>query len=416
MGLRLAIKNYDTDGYYQNTTLNQVENDREAELYRLSAVWEPTEKLTVSGKFEYSDYNMSGGSGEAFGTALALPGVGIENQLNWVRSSDATYIGELEPGWDVKEGLFRRNDNAAVEIDYELDSGHSLTATMGYSDMYFEYAADVDLINGQAFFWGSNPNTVNPALFFPNEAGADSSIAPESYEQTSLELKITSPQNDTFDYIAGLYWQDSELFNNNQSNTNFGPPFGGLIQNRSITLDVEATTLSAFFSGSWHVTDNVNIIAGARYIEEEKTGLRANPITKLYLPNGTLFVDSSPNAGFDPLSEERTSKNFLPEVVIQFDATDDMMLYGKVGKSAKSGGYAAASTIAPGTFEYGDEKVITYEIGMKSTWLDGAAELNATLFRSEFDDLQVNSFISVGATTLAAIRNAAASINQGVGA
>ena len=36
------------------------------------------------------------------------------------------------------------------------------------------------------------------------------------------------------------------------------------------------------------------------------------------------------------------------------------------------------------------EFLLAYEIGVKTTWLNGALQLNAAIFRNEFDDQQVN--------------------------
>ena len=33
----------------------------------------------------------------------------------------------------------------------------------------------------------------------------------EEYEQTSAELRLTSPGGETVDYVVGIYYQDSDL-------------------------------------------------------------------------------------------------------------------------------------------------------------------------------------------------------------
>ena len=59
-----------------------------------------------------------------------------------------------------------------------------------------------------------------------------------------------------------------------------------------------------------------------------------------------------------------------------------------------------------------------YEIGLKSNWFEGAAELNVTFFKNDFEDLQVNSFqtVTVGGvpTTFPVISNAGKADSQGV--
>ena len=45
----------------------------------------------------------------------------------------------------------------------------------------------------------------------------------------------------------------------------------------------------------------------------------------------------------------------------------------------------------PSILDYKPETVVAYEIGAKMTLLEGAAELNIAIFRSDYDDLQVSS-------------------------
>lgn len=104
----------------------------------------------------------------------------------------------------------------------------------------------------------------------------------------------------------------------------------------------------------------------------------------------------------------------MPEVVVQWDANDNSMIYGKIGTSAKAGGFATASTILESAWEYDDETVITYELGYKARFGGGVAEFNAVLFRSEYEDLQVNSFITQGASTVGIVSNAGETTNQGL--
>jgi len=99
----------------------------------------------------------------------------------------------------------------------------------------------------------------------------------------------------------------------------------------------------------------------------------------------------------------------------QWDATDNAMLYASVSTGFKSGGYDEAYSsegevirlsdniftgepngeTIPGAdssvLEYDPETVTAYEIGAKMTLLDGAAELNVAIFRSDYDDLQTSS-------------------------
>ena len=62
LGLRLAVKYEDRDGYYENTSLGD-EGDIGSTTVRLSGVWEPTDNLSVNGKFEFSGLRIPGQHG-----------------------------------------------------------------------------------------------------------------------------------------------------------------------------------------------------------------------------------------------------------------------------------------------------------------------------------------------------------------
>jgi outer membrane receptor protein involved in Fe transport len=85
---------------------------------------------------------------------------------------------------------------------------------------------------------------------------------------------------------------------------------------------------------------------------------------------------------------------------VQYDITDDAMVYLSWSRGYKSGGFDARSNKPPvaggtpltsGTFEFEDEEATTYELGLKSG-LGSAAELNVDVFYTEYNDLQTSAF------------------------
>ena len=88
------------------------------------------------------------------------------------------------------------------------------------------------------------------------------------------------------------------------------------------------------------------------------------------------------------------------------------MLYAKVGTSAKSGGFVASTSIIPGFFSYDDETGLGYEVGLKTSFADGAGELNVAVFSTDYEDLQLNSFDPDTAASI--IRNAGEVRSSGV--
>jgi iron complex outermembrane receptor protein len=98
---------------------------------------------------------------------------------------------------------------------------------------------------------------------------------------------------------------------------------------------------------------------------------------------------------------------------------DRNMAYATWSTGFRSGGFNAGAftnPALPGSF--GPEDVTAYEIGSKNRFLDDRLQLNVSVYRNDFKDLQVqNQFIIVtptGTTTTSVILNAAEAHSQGI--
>ena len=424
LGVRFAGEFLESDGFFENTFTGEDEGDREADLYRISAVWEPTDSLSFDIKYEHVEYDQEGSHGEIYG-AIASALDGGDGELNWKRHVDASILGTYPKDaggtQNVKPGLYQDVDNVSLSMEWSLGE-YLLTGIVGWSDMEYSFGIDLDTIAGSLV----DPGNGAPFL--------DASITPETYEQTSFELRLTSPGGSTVEWLAGIYYQDSEMYNNNESTYDMtstldalvfpgacgllvpGLSLCGLNEYQSNEMTVDQELWSAYGNITWNMTDTLRVIAGARYSDEDKEADRGGAC-KMYDPvSGAVLFEGfiACTTFYTGIEGDRSSSNFMPEVVVQWDAGDDSMVYGKVGTSAKSGGFATASTILPESWEYDDEEVITYELGYKGRFGGGVAELNAVLFRSEYSDLQVNSFITDGVSTVGVISNAGETVNQGI--
>jgi outer membrane receptor protein involved in Fe transport len=76
---------------------------------------------------------------------------------------------------------------------------------------------------------------------------------------------------------------------------------------------------------------------------------------------------------------------------VQWDATDETMLYASYTEGFKAGGFDARSNVQD-NFEFEEESATSFELGAKMSLDDGAAELNIAVYRTEYDDLQTSQF------------------------
>ena len=434
--IRIAGRYRDTgDGTTFNSFTGQDEDTTEELMLRATGVVDINENIRLTGQIGYTDIDEEGTFGElnnsplvdtfqglvdalgpvigpaAFTGATGLDGTQIDDRLDWRRSVGSQGIYDvISP--DDPFGFNMEQLSASLTLDWDI-ADHTLTTILGYTDMEYKVGQEVPFLPGNVFVGALH----------------------EEYEQFSAEVRLASPEDQTLSYILGVFYLDGEL--SNDSPASLGPvlngSLGGAVETaivQNIANNQENEVISPFFALTYNWTDNFRIIGGARYSHEDKSASRfegersgcfagtdAAPVDGIFEGRAPFpcvlltFLDES----FD-----RTSENFMPEVVLQYDVNESSTAYFKVGTSAKSGGFATSGSIASlDSIEYDDEKAITYEAGYKSRFWDDRVEANLTAFYTEYDDLQVNTFQLIddgmgGSTVATVINNAGKTIAKGV--
>ena len=403
VGLRLAGKYSDFDGYFTNTTLGTQEGAERSILIRGSAVVDVAEGFRLSGKIEHSDFQNLGHVGELYddpSNREPLDGV-----LNYVRSSggDRLQAGSISGIFNEggTPGTFVEANN--YQITGELDvAGGQLVATGGFSDFVYNFNVDLD-------------------TYFADVI--DASIN-ETYSQNSIDVRWLSDQSKQYRLLFGGYYQSADWFN--LQPVIIGLQFAGVGPNALVASVVGQPTADVVYPGNtllnqgsdnvvdsnlfsfygavdFDVSDRLTASVGARWAEQEKNLSRnnlcfftdtqgGNPTTPASVATLDAF-NLCPNQQLAGLMRSRKSDNFMPEASLNYDLNDDVNLFARVGKSAKAGGFASSGNFDISVLEYDDETVLGYEAGLKSRLMGGKAELNITAFRSDYKDLQVNSFI-----------------------
>ncbi len=412
LGLRLAAKyRKDDEGQTENLYDGKDYGAVDETVVRGSAVWIPSDDITFTLKADYANFEANGNPGEEmspqlFGGLNGNDEAELNHINNWehnVGYSMMNATGDLD-----RDDAGIDQESVNVSLIYEQEFGDSmLTATFGYSDMESNMAQDGD--TGPLFFIVSGYH--------------------EEYEQTSLEVRWSSPVGETLEWIAGAYYQDSELFNGQPNvvggayDSFFGFGFSPDDPMAYLTGEMgsDSTTVSTFGILTWNVSDVLKVTGGLRWVDTEMDYFRGDSgcttSDEALLPQATLdaysayfFCFGSPNYKAD-----RSSDNIMPELSVQWDATDNLMIYSKVSESAKAGGFGFSVLIESGAdgiplAEFDDEKALGYEIGTK--YQADNYEVSVTAFHTTFTDLQVNSFDPV--TFIGSIQNAAEVVSKGL--
>ena len=385
------------DGYFYNQKLKRNEPNVDEYYVRGKVEFDKGGPLAAELKLEYADFAMKGQPRDVFG---AVGNYNAVFQGPFFVSTVPDYVRE-DNGYESRNKVFGATLNANLEI-----GEHTLTSVTSLLDYKTREIVDVDF-SGISFLDGTNLR--------------------EDYRQFSQELRLTSPGGEAFNYIGGVYYQhakldvqDFTLFN--PTFLGLGAPFNALGDTRN-DRDYSQTSdlISAFAQGELSLTDQLRVTAGARFNHEKKSGRRSLAIVQGPLSTAPAAVVAAVfralNIEAHSIAGKLSEDSFNPMVNVQFDATDDLMLYASYARGTKAGGFdirsnslPTSTTVAkPGAFEFQDESADNFEAGLKYKGRDLA--FNLSFYRTKYKDLQVNIF---DGTLNFNVRNAAAARTQGI--
>jgi iron complex outermembrane recepter protein len=157
---------------------------------------------------------------------------------------------------------------------------------------------------------------------------------------------------------------------------------------------LRTNSYSGYAEGTYKITDRLSFTAGGRYSIDDKDWDGCGN-TDIVLSEGISPADC---AGAETTAQSKKWDALTPHAVLDFRATDQILLYTSATKGFRSGGWNfAIATDAQSPFN--PEYVWSYEAGVKSDWFDRTVELNLSGFHAIYSQLQVRAnvgeFLSV---------------------
>ena len=113
-----------------------------------------------------------------------------------------------------------------------------------------------------------------------------------------------------------------------------------------------------------------------------------------------------------PLGSTRGDRSFeriLPRFSVAYRSSDEIKTYASAARGFKAGGFNL--TAPTGDESFGTETSWTYELGVKTQWLEDRLTANAAVFFVDWDDMQLSQFDPLAGGYVA---NAGKSTSQGV--
>lgn len=315
--------------------------------------------------------------------------------LNDIRRSapSPTYLaGERLP---IYQFLDRESYGLMANIQVDF-GGFSLSSITSYRDGYARNNYDQTGIG-----LGMTPTRADyNALIAADPRMALLSDSPvyetEDVKQYSQELRLTSNGDGRFDWIAGIYYKQDDVYKQDRfaASSILIPVLSGesLWQN-----DGEMKSYAAFAQGGWAFTDALKLSVGARYTVDKKSGF----VTGLAVTTGDRFTPNDPIPSTPLSTVYRTGQGFAtsygedwerftPQAILSWDITDSFFSYLSVAQGFKGGGFDdTPQNDVAARIPFDPEKVTNYELGFKSDLLDRTLRLNLAAFYMDYSDLQV---------------------------
>ncbi len=110
---------------------------------------------------------------------------------------------------------------------------------------------------------------------------------------------------------------------------------------------------------------------------------------------------------------ERTFSSTTPRFTLDYRVSDDVLLYGSIAKGNKPGAINADPAL-PANLQFADEEEAwNYEVGAKTTLLDGMVQANVALYQIDWTSQQLTNSVFVSGVPTSLITNAGESEVQG---
>ncbi len=278
---------------------------------------------------------------------------------------------------------------------------------------------------GDRLDWGDAATVVMPVVNFTDTQKGGT---------FSQEIRLASPSGDTLEWLGGLYFQHVGFARGDDGNS---PTFTLDPAAAHIPLPHTPALPAAFVLGqtgdegflnsksrssyeavfgqsSFHINDQVSLTAGLRLQTEEKHASVDNsykvsaatpnlplgpcgsfPLNLITASLTPVNLPACPLVPINAAFDHRTSM-LTWNLTGEYHPTTATMVYATVSRGGKSFGYNIGfGSATPGEREFKDEYVTNYEIGVKSTLLDGRAQVSADAFYADYRNYQNAGFLGL---------------------
>lgn len=337
----------DYDGHVEDIVTGKKYGDDNAKALRAKLDWDISDKWNLN---LISDYSRSKTS---------------TTPLSWRMFNPAT-APVFIPGIDVGP----ENTKTRIDVDSKADNeDYKFSAIVNYQLGEHTITSMSSVSNWKDFsFTDSDFTDFNFAGLFgiPGVVQGLSQAESNEIDQYLQEIRITSPSSDTFEYMAGVFYEKAKTER---------------VFDRFLILDTHWTGLvdseseAIFGQMKFGLTESTFLTVGARYN---------------WVKLDVNFEDRNAATTFEGDEEDSA---FQGKMALQNHLSDDIMLFASYARGYKGPGFDVSSGFNQGRADnpVGKEVSDSFEVGMKGSFMDDRVQLNVVVFDSIFKGFQAQT-------------------------
>jgi iron complex outermembrane receptor protein len=144
-----------------------------------------------------------------------------------------------------------------------------------------------------------------------------------------------------------------------------------------------------------HAQNHLTALAGFGQLEVDLfEGLTAIAGARLNYETRDFSIDYSTAGPFAPIIGEVSDTALLPSFGVNYEPTQDILLYAKASKGYQSPGFAYQPGAGGALNTFGAESLWAYEIGAKTQFWDRRITFNTAAFYYDYKDIQLRRLIT----------------------
>ena len=354
----------------QNLTTGFDDQEYETKSGRLSAAWNVTDTFNTQLIYQYLDQDLD--------DPKAMSGVDQQGGRPTLVPTDL-------------KALALTNDTAELDfnvanliMDWEV-LDHQVTGIVGYTDSSKKAYTAADRADSLRYFV--------PATTAPTYQNSQTDVTSYSYE-----LRLASQDNDFWDYLVGVYYQDQNTDTTFYANSVLLTQLPGVGFKTKSVLPVNANNFAIFTFNTLQLTQDIQLEAGLRWTKYDGYAQATvnyggandpGPLPSKEVVND-LFAPRFPIVG---ISNPNTNANAVTgSLKLRYEWRDEVSLYAAYNRGYRPGGTSIVPSPNieflpdPEAFlTYDEETSDAIELGAKSTLWDDRATLNVALYYQKFD-------------------------------